>query len=148
MIRSLNHIHYISSDQSHSVKARYMKPLAKPFPLFFPFCENCIIKTNVHSHLLWYIYIYIYIYIYMSSSLWISWLSTYSINNINTLHCTKGLYSIKARFHALPSGCSASPSSKLWARTVSDTASSRQPWTGLHHCQAKTPEKYTIKRVL
>ena len=51
-IRSLNHLNYISSDQSHSVRAMWIKPLAKPFRLFSRVCQNCIIKTNVHSHLL------------------------------------------------------------------------------------------------
>ena len=52
MIQSLNQLHYITSDQSHSVKARKIQPLAKPFRLFSRVCENCIIKTNVQSHLL------------------------------------------------------------------------------------------------
>ena len=33
-------------------------------------------------------------------------------------------------------------------QSVNGAARSRQPWTGEHHRQAKTPEKNTIKRVL
>ena len=48
----------------------------------------------------------------------------------------------------MSNGCPASPSSQLWARTVSDTARSNQPWIGLHHLQAKTPEKKHNKKSL
>ena len=53
-IRSLNHLLYISSNQSHSVKTSYINHLIKMFRLFSRLCENCNIKTNVHSQLLLY----------------------------------------------------------------------------------------------
>ena len=53
-IRSLNHLLYISSDQSHSVKTSYINHLIKMFRLFSRLCENCNIKTNVDSQLLLY----------------------------------------------------------------------------------------------
>ena len=64
-IRSLNHLLYISCDQSHSVKTSYMNRLSKTFRLFSLFCENCNIKTNVHSQLLLYM-------TSMSSYIWFS----------------------------------------------------------------------------
>ena len=36
------------------MKASQMKPLPKTFRLFSRICENCNIKTNVHSQLLLY----------------------------------------------------------------------------------------------
>ena len=73
IIRSLNHRLYISSDQSHSVKTSYINRLSKTFRLFSPLCENCNIKTNVHSQLLLYM-------TYMSSCIWVSRWSAYIYN--------------------------------------------------------------------
>ena len=58
IIRSLYHLHYISSVlyQSYSVKNSSNNRLSKTFRLCSRLCENCNINTNVHSHLLWYIY--------------------------------------------------------------------------------------------
>ena len=95
-IRSLNHLLYISSDQSHSVKTSYINRLSKTFRLFSRLCENCNIKTNVQSQLLLYM-------TSMSTYIWFSGWSAYIYNYINTLYCTctKLLYSINTRFHSL-----------------------------------------------
>ena len=95
-IRSINHILYISCDQSHSVKTSYTNRLTKTFRLFSRLCENCNIKNNVHSQLLLYM-------TPMSSYIWFSRWLAYIYNYFNTLYCTctKWLYSINTMFHSL-----------------------------------------------
>ena len=104
IIRSLNHLLYISSDQSHTVKTSYINRLSKTLRLFSRLCENCNIKTNVHSQLLVYT-------TSMSSYIWFSRWSAYIYNYIKTLYCTctNWLYSINTRFHSLSNDWPASP---------------------------------------
>ena len=71
------------------------------------------------------------------------------MKHITALKSTKWLYSIKARLPSMSSDCHPRLlSSKHWALSVSHAARSRQPWTGLHIHQAKTPETKRIKTTL
>ena len=44
MIRSLNQLHYITSDQSHSVKATYIQPLVYRSGCFLEFVRTVSLK--------------------------------------------------------------------------------------------------------
>ena len=142
MIRSLNQLHYITSDQSHTVKATQIQPLVNSSGCFLEFVRTVSLKLmssrTCYDK---------YICFKLSLILLIIGLNSQQHRHV-ILNCTKGLYSIKTRLNALSHCCPASPSSQLWAWAVNGAARSRQPWTGEHHRQAKTPEKNAIKRVL
>ena len=143
MIRSLNHLHYISSDQSHSMKASYINHLTKTFRFFLEFVRTVTLK-------LIYIRTCYDTYMHMCQAIFDSPIDRHNIiNYINTLYCTKCLYSINTRIHSLSSGSPASPVfTALVHRAMLLPKLVNRGQAYLHLRQAKIPGGKTIKMAL